>query len=102
MNTIHVATGVVTETATGVEGGLDVGVTVTLPDGREVDGEVTLAPSDHASRPAYEAYGPSPDYWVSGGLLRALYAALDGDDLRDALEAIESAAAAATTVLVAA
>lgn len=90
---IKVEAGEVTETTTGVERGLDVGVTVTLPDGREIDGEVTLLPREDGS-PGYAAWG-SRDHWVSGDLLRALDEALSDDEVRDVLDEIESAASAA-------
>lgn len=92
--TIHVAASVATETTTGVARGLDVDVTVTLPDGEEVEGEVTLLPCADG-RPGYESWGSGPDHWVSGALLRKLLKAYEGDDagLTDALSAIERAAA---------
>lgn len=94
MSELHVAASIATETTTGVDRGLDVDVTVTLPDGSEVDGEVTLVPNADGT-PGYEAYGMGPDFWVSGPLLRALQGAYKGDDegLTEALREIERAAA---------
>jgi hypothetical protein len=88
---ISVATSVATETTTGVEGGKDVDVTVTV-DGVDYDGEVTLVPD--ASGDGWRAYGDTADTWVSGDLLDKLTAAC-GIDLRSVLSAIESAAAEA-------
>jgi len=79
-------------TTTGVEAGVDVDVSVTLPDGREIDGEVTLLPAEDG-RPRFEAWG-SPENWMSWGLLRDLRAMTDGNAgaLRDILSDIASAA----------
>ncbi len=82
--TTKVIAGDATETTTGVERGLDVPVTVTLPDGREVEGEVTLLPAEDG-RPTYESWG-EPDHWVDGRLLRELRKAFpDYSDLRKIL-----------------
>lgn len=90
MTSIEVSASIATETTTGVERGLDVSVTVTI-DGRDIEGEVTLVPREDGS-PGYASWGSSPDFWVSGGLLRELEA-LPGEDFRAALAEIESAAA---------
>jgi len=74
--------------------GTDVDVTVTLPSGETVTGEVTLLPRADG-RPGLTAWG-SPDNWVSGRLLSAIYAAC-GDGYRTALDEIEAAAATAAT-----
>lgn len=84
-------------TTTGVNGAVDVNVHVTLPDGREVRGEVTLCPAEDG-RPVYESWGGGADHWVSGGLLAELYAVAEGDTgidreaLRTMLREIEAAA----------
>lgn len=81
-------------TTTGVEGGVDVPVTVYTPNGATLSGEVTLAPAQDG-RPVYQAYGQSPDQWVSGALRDGLDAAAEGKGtLREYLEQIESAASA--------
>lgn len=77
-------------TTTGVDGALDVDVTVTLPDGRTLEGEVTLARREYDG--AWAAYGDAPDYWISGAMLAALKT-LDHDEFRAACQAIEAAAA---------
>jgi hypothetical protein len=87
----HVAASVATETTTGVQGGLDVDVTVTI-DGVDHEGEVTLVPD--AINGGHCAYGPSADYWVSGGLLKVLQDSFEGASFREALSKIESAATA--------
>ena len=78
--------------------GVDVDVTVTLPGGRVVEGEVTLCPAEDG-RPRYESWGGSVDCWVSDGLLSELdilrNAEGDPDDWRAAIDAIESAASEA-------
>ncbi len=89
--TLTVTAGEASKTATGVERGLDVGVTVTLPGGRVVEGEVTLLPAEDG-RPVYESWG-EPSMWVSGKLLAEVSRAYDGDEFRAALRAIASAAA---------
>lgn len=63
--------GVVSQTITGVEGALDVDVTVTLSDGTEHEGEVTLV-RDRGHATAWRAYGDEPSMWVEAGLLAAL------------------------------
>jgi hypothetical protein len=55
MREITAVAGAVSET-TGVEGGVDVDVTVTFPDGSECDGEVTLLPAEDG-RHVYESWG---------------------------------------------
>lgn len=87
MTTIDVTASVATETTTGVEGALDVDVTVEV-DGVEYDGEVTLV--RHEQTGDWGAWG-RPDNWVSGDLLRAL-GELSVDDFSLALTAIETAA----------
>lgn len=77
-------------TSTDVTGGIDVDVVVTLPSGRAIEGEVTLAPSDHDGKPA--AFGASPDEWVSDDLLKAIEDEC-GDGFRRALDEIEAVAA---------
>jgi hypothetical protein len=68
-------------------------VTVTLPDGRAVTGEVTLLPAADG-RPVYEAWG-EPSAWVEEGLLRALRTAYPARrDFRAALEEVEAMASA--------
>lgn len=69
---------------------IDIDVTVTLSDGRTLDGEVTLV-HDHDGRVV--PYGVEPSHWVSGDLLTALRRT-DGLDLGAALEAIADAALA--------
>jgi hypothetical protein len=75
-------------TDTGTRRGVDIDVSVTLPDGRVIDGEVTLCPAEDG-RPVYESWGPSADFWVSGKLLQELFSV---EAYRDTLDAIESAA----------
>lgn len=86
-NEIHVAASVATPTTTGVEGALDVDVTVTI-DGVEYDGEVTLVRDENDGR--WSSWG-APDNWVSGRLLTQLRK-LEHHVFRDALTAIEEAA----------
>jgi hypothetical protein len=83
-------------TSTGVPRGWDVAVLVRMGAGGEiVAGEVTLVPREDGG-PGYVAYGPGPDYWVSGELLRLLGVHLGhGDALRCMLDRIESVAAGA-------
>lgn len=75
-------------TDTGVKGAIDLDVTLRLDlghdaDGRETDGtvdvegEITLA-HDHAGE--WVAYGPAPDYWVSGNLLAKIQDAMCDSD----------------------
>lgn len=73
-----------------VAGAVDVDVTVTLPGGDPLEGEVTLAPRQYDGQLA--SYGSSPDHWVSGALLRALRG-LSDLAFRAALDQIEAAAA---------
>jgi hypothetical protein len=89
---VTVTVSVASPTTTGVEGALDVDVTVTLADGTEVEGEVTLARREHDG--AWAAYGDAPDYWISGALLAQLHR-LGRRAFRDACQEIESSAAAA-------
>lgn len=89
---VTVAVGVVSPTGTGVEGALDVDVTVTLADGTVIEGEVTLARRSYDG--AWAAYGPARDYWMSDSLMTGLDV-LGRCALRDACNEIESAAAAA-------
>lgn len=97
----HVAASCPTPTTTGVDHGIDLDVTVTLSDGSELEGEVTLVPAQDG-RPEYEVYGPPGDggaeYWVSSGLLDALAAACGDDTGRrfpDGLREISDAAVTA-------
>jgi len=76
-------------TATGVDGGVDVDVTVTLASGEMVEGEVTLVRSLFC-RHVFVSWG-QPDNWVDDRLLSRLRA-LDTDDYRDALALIEAVA----------
>jgi len=85
---IHVECSAPTAGTTGA-GGWDLDVTVTI-DGREIEGELTLLPSEQDGRPS--AWG-APDNWVSSGLLAGLRARSSGfDALRDMLSVIEAAA----------
>lgn len=88
--TIEATANNVRATKTGVDGGLDIDVAVTI-DGVSYEGEVTLV-RDHGDE--WRAYGPSADYWISGALLAQLER-LGADRMREALRAIEGAAAAA-------
>lgn len=93
MTTMTVTAGAASKTTTGVERGLDVTLTVTLPDGREIEGEVTLLPAADG-RPEYESWG-SADQWVESRLLAAVRAAYpDYREFREALSEIEAAASA--------
>lgn len=89
---VEVSVGVVSPTTEGVEGAMDVDVTVTLSDGTEIEGEVTLARQSYDG--AWAAYGPAPDYWISGALLARLQV-LGRRAFRDACQEIEACAAAA-------
>jgi hypothetical protein len=89
---VTVAVSVASPTTTDVEGALDVDVTVTLSDGTEIEGEVTLARREHDG--AWAAYGDAPDYWISGALLARLHC-LGRRAFRGACQEIESSAAAA-------
>jgi hypothetical protein len=76
-------------TETGASDGVDLDVEVTLPDGRVLDGEVTLRPAADG-RPRYTSWGGSPDYWLdpqTWGVIREL------SNYADVLDAIEAAAA---------
>lgn len=85
---IHVECSAPTAGTTGA-GGWDLDVTVTIDD-RELEGELTLLPSEHDGSPS--AWG-APDNWVSSGLLAELRARAPGADaLRDILSAIEAVA----------
>lgn len=84
----RITVGTATETTTGVDGGVDVDVTVTLSDGAELSGEVTLVP-DRAAPGEWRPYGDEPSMWVESSLLVGLGRC---DDLTAALSAIESAA----------
>jgi hypothetical protein len=87
--------GTVTPTDTGVEGGVDVDLTVALSDGTELSGSVTLV-RDRDSRGMWRAYGDEPSTWVEAQLLDALAARLGhGSDLTVALAAVESEAVGA-------
>lgn len=77
---------------TGVDDGYDVDVCVTLPDGTEIDGEVTLLRRTWEVNSPWGAWG-TPNNWLDGRTLASLRE-LDHDDYRDALDAIESAASA--------
>lgn len=86
------------ETDTGVEGAMDVDVTIVLASGPTMSGEVTMVRDrDSNSRLGWRSYGDGADHWVSGDLLGALRAhyADHVEDLRRALAEIECAAAEA-------
>lgn len=70
---------------------LDVRVAV---EGNQFVGEVSLIPRRDGGR-GFEAYGTSPDHWVSRELLQGLQRVYEGDDegFREALDAIEGTAA---------
>lgn len=90
----HVTAGTTRETTTGVERGRDVDVTVVLPDGGVVEGEVTLLPAEDG-RAVYERWG-DPANWVDGRLLRALRAAYpDHGEFRAALGELDAVAGGA-------
>jgi len=74
---------------TGVARGVDVDVRVTFPDGRTLDGEVTLLPALQG-RPRYESWG-QPGNWIDGRLLTELQK-FDGIHFREACDVIEEAA----------
>ena len=76
-------------TDTGTERGVDVDWTLTLSDGREIEGEATLLPREDGS--GYGAWG-EPAHWISGDALRALMT-LPERDCAAALRAIEAACA---------
>lgn len=78
--TIHVAASIPTPSTCLAEA-TDVDVTVTLPDGREIDGGVTLVADRYDGRPV--PAGDAPDCWVEGGLLLQLYSALGGRQVAD-------------------
>jgi hypothetical protein len=60
------------------EGAYDVDVSVTI-DGKALPaGEVTLAPRQYDGE--LDAYGNSPDHWISGALLKAI---VDRPDFRE-------------------
>lgn len=79
------------------ERAVDVPVTVYLPGGATIAGEVTLTQAQDG-RPVYEACGAaSADCWVSGALLGELHRAAEGkhrSTLRTYLEQIDAAASA--------
>jgi hypothetical protein len=89
--TITATAGTSRPTTTGVEGAVDVPVTLQIA-GRTVRGEVTLLPADDG-RPVFERWGDA-DHWVSGDLLRELRE-LPHHEYRDALTTIEAAASKA-------
>lgn len=94
MTTTAKAIGSATKTTTGVERGLDVTVSVTLPSGRTIECDTTILPAEDG-RPVYERWG-SLDHWLSGGVIRALRTEYAGrDDMGDAIDAIEAAASRA-------
>jgi hypothetical protein len=86
-----------TDTGASYKGvpGTDVDVSVTMPDGSVVTGEVTLLPRENG-QPGLTSWG-DPGNWISSGLLAALKR-LDGADFSDALDAIEAAAQSAVPV----
>jgi hypothetical protein len=86
---MNVRTSIATETTTGVEGGLDVNVTVEI-NGLDCDGEVTLV--QDSVNGGWCAYGPAPEYWVSGALLSWLQGLDEGYELTEILSKIERAA----------
>lgn len=69
------------------EGAVDADVAVTL-DGTVIRGEVTLVPAQYDGR--LSSWG-SPDNWLSGPLVEALYALDDADEIRGAMREIEAA-----------
>jgi len=70
---------------------VDVDIVATLPHGVSIEGEVTLVASEYDD--TLEPYGPAPDYWISGGLLRALTdLGLSDTDYRDTLRVLASVA----------
>lgn len=78
-------------TTTGVDGGYDVDISVFFRGRQLPAGEVTLVPGephDHNAPRRWSAWG-SPEQWVSGAML----AAIDPDDMREVLDAVERAAA---------
>lgn len=83
-----------TDTGASYKGvpGVDVDVVVTMPEGATIHGAVTLLPREDGL-PGMVAWG-DPGNWVSGALLQAIKATFAGDDFSDALDALESAAAA--------
>lgn len=82
-------------TTMGVEGGVDVPVTVYAPGGACLTGEVTLAPSGDGRR-VYVAYGSDAGHWVSGALLAQLERMAEGRNwmMRTYLGQLEAAASA--------
>lgn len=91
MTTTTVTTvGAATETTTGVERGMDVTFAARLPSGATVEGEVTLLPAEDG-RPVYESWG-ALDNWMDSRSIKQLRAELSGDDLSNAISAIEAAA----------
>lgn len=84
MRTLQVLAEAVTPTTTGVEvhrfgcvvGALDVTISVTLPDGSGVAGEVTLAPHEYDGR--WSAWG-QPECWMSEMLVTKLREAFVDD-----------------------
>lgn len=93
-----VTAGKVTTTSTGAEyrgvPGVDVDVMVKLPDGRSIDGAVTLLQAEDGSG-RWVAWG-DPENWVSGNVLSAIRG-YDQAEYRDVLDAIEAEAAAAAS-----
>ncbi len=88
-NTLVITATVSPSTCIGLPGARDVEVIVQIPGLEPIEGEVTLAPRPYDGRLA--AYGPRPDQWVSGNLLRQLNQLCDRD-FRATLDAIEAAA----------
>lgn len=86
MKTIDVKAGEASDTATGVDGGIDVAFTLFI-DGEALRGEVTLRAPGGSLR--YGAWG-QPDHWVDGRTLARLRD-LPVVEYRDALAAIETA-----------
>lgn len=78
------------ETETGVEGGMDVDVSVSV-DGLELSGGVTLV-RDHTGE--WSSWG-SRDHWVSGDLLQLMGSHMSDARCIEVLDAIEGAAARA-------
>lgn len=73
-------------TTTGVDGALDVPVTVVFGS-LSMAGEVTLA-KDYDG--GWVLYGPSADHWVSGALLRDLSMLCDAVRLREVLSSLSA------------
>jgi len=76
-------------TSTGVAGGVDVDVSLMLPDGTELEGEVTLMRREYDG--SYGEWG-APDNWISGRLLGEINARWDDYDHRAVLDRLSTVA----------